>query len=88
VSRVQASTDDGLTWHDAELDEPIGRWAWRAWRWVWDADVPGEYVLRVRADDELGNPQPLEHEWNRQGMSITSAQRVEVVVRPPAGRRA
>ena len=81
VERVQVSTDDGATWSDAHLDEPVGRWAWRGWRWTWHADEPGAYALRVRADDAAGNHQPLEHEWNRQGMSNTSAQRVAVVVR-------
>jgi sulfane dehydrogenase subunit SoxC len=84
VERVQVSTDDGATWSDAVLDEPLGRWAWRGWRWRWAPERPGQYVLRVRADDGAGNAQPLQHSWNRQGMSNTSAQRVEVVVREPA----
>ncbi len=83
VSRVQVSTDDGTSWTDAELDEPVGRWAWRGWRCRWAATTPGTYALRVRADDAAGNAQPLEHSWNRQGLSNTSAQRVEVVVRRP-----
>ena len=81
IQRVQVSVDDGVTWSDAKLDEPIGRWAWRGWSWTWDADEVGTFALRVRADDEAGNHQPLEHEWNRQGLSNTSSQRVEVVVR-------
>jgi DMSO/TMAO reductase YedYZ molybdopterin-dependent catalytic subunit len=81
IRRVQVSVDDGASWSDATLDEPIGRWAWRGWRWTWDADDVGTFALRVRADDEAGHHQPLEHDWNRQGLSNTSAQRVEVVVR-------
>lgn len=81
VVRVRVSVDDGASWSDAALDDPVGRWAWRGWRWTWHADEVGTFALRVRADDGAGNSQPLEHDWNRQGVSNTSAQRVEVVVR-------
>ncbi len=81
VQRVQVSTDGGATWSDAELDAPLGRWAWRGWRWIWEADRCGSYVLCVRADDAAGNAQPVHHPSNRQGMCNTSVQRVEVVAR-------
>lgn len=81
VERVQVSDDDGRTWSDADLDPPLGRWAWRGWRWSWTPARTGRHVLRVRADDAAGNAQPLEHAWNRQGMSNTSAQSVGVLVR-------
>ncbi len=81
IARVQVSPDDGASWSDAELDPPLGRWAWRGWRWPWTVQQRGRHVLCVRTDDEAGNAQPERHEWNRQGMSNTSVQRVEVLVR-------
>lgn len=81
VQRVQVSADGGATWADAELDEPVGRWAWRGWRWAWSAERTGDHVLCVRADDAAGNAQPVDQAWNRQGLSNTSVQRVTVVVR-------
>ena len=80
VERVEVSADGGSTWSPAELDPPVGRWAWRGWRWTWDAE-PGTYELCVRAADAAGNEQPVDAAWNRQGMSGTSVQRVPVVVR-------
>ena len=49
------SKDGGATWGEAELDPLESRWAWRGWRFRWDAR-PGEYVLGSRARDEAGNP--------------------------------
>jgi DMSO/TMAO reductase YedYZ molybdopterin-dependent catalytic subunit len=78
VTRVEVSTDGGATWADADL-EPIDHpFAWRAWRYAWTAE-PGPAELLVRATDELG-AQPVEQEWNRQGMANNLVQRVPVTV--------
>lgn len=81
VDGVQVSTDGAATWSDAELDPPVGRWAWRGWRWDWSVEEPAAYELCVRARDAAGNVQPVAHDWNRQGMSNTSVQRVAALVR-------
>ncbi|HEU0248181.1 MAG TPA: sulfite oxidase, partial [Gaiellaceae bacterium] len=60
VVAVDVSTDGGETWSSAELGEAtLGRWAWRSWRYVWEAE-PGEHELCCRARDAAGNEQPLE----------------------------
>ena len=41
--------------------------AWRAWTFAWPAR-PGVFELLTRATDEAGS-QPVEAEWNRQGMA-------------------
>jgi len=81
LARVEVSTDGGATWSDADLDpaDPRHPHAWRAWRYRWTA-VPGDTDLLVRATDEIG-PQPVEQEWNRQGMANNLVQRVAVTVR-------
>jgi len=80
VNRVEVSTDGGDTWSDAEL-EPLGsRWAWRGWRYEWNAEEPGESVLCCRASDEAGNVQPDEPVWNVGGYSNNALQRVPVTV--------
>jgi len=81
VDRVEVSTDGGGTWSDAELEPPGSRWAWRGWRYEWNADEPGEYVLCCRASDEAGNVQPDEPIWNVGGYSNNALQRVPVTVR-------
>ena len=80
VNRVEVSADGGETWAHAEL-EPLGsRWAWRGWRYEWNAEEPGESVLCCRASDEAGNVQPDEPVWNVGGYSNNALQRVPVTV--------
>jgi sulfane dehydrogenase subunit SoxC len=81
VVGVDVSTDGGATWAPAELEPAaLGRWAWRAWSFPWDA-VPGEHELCCRARDDAGNEQPLEPQWNLGGYANNAVQRVRVTVR-------
>jgi sulfane dehydrogenase subunit SoxC len=80
VTRVEVSTDGGETWREAELEPAsLGRWAWRGWRFVWNAE-PGEYELCCRASDAAGNMQPLEAPWNVGGYRNNAVQRIPVTV--------
>jgi DMSO/TMAO reductase YedYZ molybdopterin-dependent catalytic subunit len=79
VEAVEVSVDEGATWETAELDPPGQRWAWRGWRFDWDA-TPGDHVLCCRARDEAGNEQPDEAAWNVGGYANNGAQRVPVRV--------
>ncbi len=80
ICRVEASTDGGQTWRDAELGPLQGPWAWRSWTFAWDA-ASGRADLCCRATDETGQVQPVEQPWNRQGMANNMVHRVPVVVR-------
>jgi sulfane dehydrogenase subunit SoxC len=79
VTAVEVSTDGGASWGAAELDEPGSRWAWRGWRYAWDA-LRGEHVLCCRARDAAGNVQPDEADWNVGGYANNAVQRVPVTV--------
>jgi sulfane dehydrogenase subunit SoxC len=81
VTRVEVSTDGGDTWAEADLApaDPAHPFAWRAWTFLWDAR-PGTCELLTRATDEAGGTQPVEAEWNRQGMANNLVQRVPVTV--------
>jgi DMSO/TMAO reductase YedYZ molybdopterin-dependent catalytic subunit len=79
IERVEVSDDGGKTWGEAELDAPEGRWAWRGWRFRWDA-TPGEHMVCSRARDEAENEQPLEPAWNLGGYSNNAVQTVRVTV--------
>ena len=80
LTGVQVSRDGGASWAAAELApaDPAHPYAWRAWSYPWDAR-PGTTELLVRAADAEGE-QPVEQEWNRQGMANNLVQRVPVTV--------
>jgi sulfane dehydrogenase subunit SoxC len=80
VAGVEVSTDSGRSWDEAELEPgSLGLWAWRGWRFTWDA-APGEHELCCRARDAAGNIQPLEPAWNVGGYVNNAVQRVSVTV--------
>ena len=79
VTRVEFSPDNGATWTDAQLQPPVGPWAWREWQCPWTAQ-PGPHTLIVRATDDRGNTQPVTQPWTQQGMGNNMAQRVPVLV--------
>ncbi len=79
VAAVDVSTDGGTRWAPAELDPAGSRWAWRGWRFEWEAE-PGERVLCCRARDEAGNEQPNEADWNVGGYANNGIQRVPLTV--------
>jgi DMSO/TMAO reductase YedYZ molybdopterin-dependent catalytic subunit len=57
LARVEVSADGGRGWHAADLDGPAARYAWRLWRWMWEAE-PGSHRLAARAVDANGRTQP------------------------------
>jgi sulfane dehydrogenase subunit SoxC len=80
IAGVEVSTDGGETWAHAVLEpESLGRFAWRAWRFAWNA-TPGEHELCCRARDEAGNVQPLAAPWNVGGYANNAVQRITVTV--------
>ena len=85
ITRVEVSTDGGTSWNDASLDpgdpDRSDRWAWRKWAFDWDALRDGPTELLCRATDQLGQVQPVEQPWNRQGMANNMVQRIPVLVR-------
>jgi sulfane dehydrogenase subunit SoxC len=58
VRRVDVSTDGGINWRTARLQEPIGAKALTRFRidWTWDG---GPALLQARAIDDTGFVQPL-----------------------------
>lgn len=56
ISKVEVSTDNGFTWHNAWLARPLSIDTWRQYIYYWDAE-PGNYTLKVRATDGTGKTQ-------------------------------
>jgi DMSO/TMAO reductase YedYZ molybdopterin-dependent catalytic subunit len=59
ISKVQVSLDNGLTWKDASIKEPLSPYSWVMW--AAELNIPTEqkkeYKLTVRATDKVGNVQ-------------------------------
>jgi len=81
VTGVEVTCDGGKSWHPAQLEEGIGRWAWRRWKFHWESPAPGHHVLGCRATDDAGNVQPVVPEWNVGGYANNAVQRVPVTVK-------
>ena len=64
IRRVEVSTDGGRTWKDAQLQEPVLRFAHTRFRspWNWNGE---EAVLQSRSTDERGDVQPTVAEITR-----------------------
>lgn len=64
IRRVEVSTDGGATWKDAQLQEPVLRFAHTRFRlpWNWNGQ---EVVLQSRCTDEQGGYQPTLSEMLR-----------------------
>ena len=80
VPVVKVSVGVDGVWNEAALDPPGGRYAWRGWRYRWDA-APGEHVLECRATDGGGEIQPLDPPWDNVGFGNNAVHRVSVTVR-------
>jgi DMSO/TMAO reductase YedYZ molybdopterin-dependent catalytic subunit len=60
IERVEVSIDDGDTWQDAELSDPLpGEDVWRQWRF--EFEPRGSHDVVVRAIDGNGNLQTEEY---------------------------
>ena len=57
VSKVQVSTDDGKSWHDAALKKPLSQWSWVLWSYHWKPSQEKSYTIKVRAVDRSGKAQ-------------------------------
>lgn len=57
ISRVEVSTDGGVTWTDAALDSPTSPLTWVLWTFDWTPPTSGAYRIVSRCVDGLGTPQ-------------------------------
>jgi DMSO/TMAO reductase YedYZ molybdopterin-dependent catalytic subunit len=78
IAKVEVAVDG--QWRDATLDPQAGRYAWRGWRFPWQA-AQGEHELMCRATDADGDTQPVEQRFDRGGFGNNSTHRVSVTVR-------
>src|SRR2546428_6514208 len=60
IKAVEISADDGKSWQSAQIKPPLGKYTWVFWAALWKSTAPGEYTLRVRAQDGTGTLQARE----------------------------
>jgi DMSO/TMAO reductase YedYZ molybdopterin-dependent catalytic subunit len=80
VTRVELSVDGGASWGTVALDGAGSPYAWQHWHTTWEAAVPGDYLLHVRASDAAGRTQPAASEWNLLGYANNGIQSLPVRV--------
>ena len=57
IGRVEVSTDGGGTWHEAELGQDVGRFAFRIFRYAFTPPQPGRYQVLAKASNDVGQTQ-------------------------------
>ena len=60
ITRVEVSTDDGRSWHAAELEAMADTPSWRRWKIALQL-APGVYPFTVRAADGAGQLQDAQY---------------------------
>ena len=58
VTRVEVSTDGGVSWRASHVVPPGSTSAWQRFGFEWEARAPGSYEIRARATDSRGRVQP------------------------------
>ena len=79
ITRVEVSTDGGVTWNEAPIVLEAGRLSWVRFELPWQAS-PGEARLRSRAYDERGLTQPDIVPWNAKGYLMNGVYEVPITV--------
>ena len=78
IREVQVSDDDGATWRRAQLGADLGRYSFREWSAPWTPGKAGDYRLRVRAFNRIGESQGYEPLWTPAGYLRNSIEHIDV----------
>jgi DMSO/TMAO reductase YedYZ molybdopterin-dependent catalytic subunit len=82
ITRVELSTDGGVTWNDAKLLGASNANAWRLWEFNWQTpSQPGKQTLIARATDSLGRTQPVQRDPDRGTYMINHLLPIELEVK-------
>jgi len=80
ISKVEISTDAGVTWQPATLGTDREKYAWRIWSYRWKPAKPGAYTIFSRATDTKGRTQPSSAVWNPSGYLYNAYDEVNIHV--------
>jgi sulfite dehydrogenase len=79
VNEVVLSEDGGRSWREAALGKDYGKYSFREWTIPFTPSRAGDYELRVKATNRIGQSQPLEALWNPPGYMRNVIETVKVV---------
>jgi DMSO/TMAO reductase YedYZ molybdopterin-dependent catalytic subunit len=80
VTRVDVSTDAGMTWRPARLTGEQARFTWRRFAFTFTAARPESCLIMARATDAAGRTQPLVPPWNPSGYLWNAPDSVRIEV--------
>jgi sulfite dehydrogenase len=78
IREVSFSDDGGKNWREAELGKDLGRYSFREWTIPFTPAKPGQYALKVKATNRIGQSQPMEPLWNPAGYMRNVVETVNV----------
>ncbi len=81
ITKVEASSDEGKTWTEAQIKPPESPWAWHHWT-ARGSLKSGANTLMCRATDALGRTQPLDglERWQPRGFEWNGVEPLEINV--------
>jgi DMSO/TMAO reductase YedYZ molybdopterin-dependent catalytic subunit len=80
VQKVELSFDGAKSWNEANIVEPGTRISWSTWSYDWQPEIPGEFIIAVRATDGTGALQ-ISEDRPTVPQGATGLHRVQAVVR-------
>jgi DMSO/TMAO reductase YedYZ molybdopterin-dependent catalytic subunit len=80
INEVLFSDDGGKNWREAKLGKDLGKYSFREWTADFTPQKGGDYELKVKATNRIGQSQPMEALWNPPGYMRNVVETVKVKV--------
>ncbi len=78
IREVLFSEDGGKSWRETELAQDLGKYSFRGWSIPFLPARAGEFELKVKATNRIGQSQPMEPLWNPAGYMRNVVETVKI----------
>ena len=78
IREVSFSEDGGRTWRETNLGKDLGKYSFREWTANFTPKKAGDFTLKVKATNRIGQSQPLDPLWNPPGYMRNMVETVRV----------